>query len=330
MSSASRVLSDHPDVSQSMRRRVLAAVEELGYEPDFVARSLRSGDTLTVGFVLLDISSSLAGDLTLGAEIALRAGGYTLLVLNSEADPALEAEHIKLLERRRLDGALITLTDETESQTLSALRQLSMPWVLVDRETWDATTDASAVLVDHEKPMQEVVSRLVGLGHRTIGLVGGSQLIRPGREAVRVFVRTCSDRGALALVETGPQSAAHGFQSTNQLLDSHTPPTALISGSNEIFPGMLSAVRERGLIVPRDISLVTFDDLALLDLVDPPDRRGAASGPGLRPGRWRAPASSPRRWRARVRHGDEPLRTKSEHRPPAHRRRPFNVAALLA
>jgi LacI family transcriptional regulator len=253
-----------------MRRRVLAAVDRLGYEPDFLAQSLRSGDTLTIGFVLTDIANALAAELTLGAEVTLRASGYTMLVLNSESDPQLEAQHLRLLERRRVDGVLVTLTDESNPQTLRALHELSVPWVLVDRNIWDSSLTSSAVLVDHEQTMVAVVAHLADLGHRTIGLVGGSQLVRPGREAVRAFIAACSERGLLAIVDAGPRSPQHGYEATSKMLSAATRPTALISGSNELFPGVLRAVRERGLDVPGDISLVTFDDLPLLDLLDPP------------------------------------------------------------
>ena len=93
MSSVSRVLSGHHDVSADMRARVLATVEELGYEPDFLAQSLRRGATLSIGFVVGDISNPLFASLISGAESVLRAAGYSMLVMNSENDPGLDAAH---------------------------------------------------------------------------------------------------------------------------------------------------------------------------------------------------------------------------------------------
>jgi len=269
VSSASRVLSDHPDVSRAMRRRVLAAAAQLGYEQNFLAQSLRRGATLSVGFVVRDISSPLLAEIALGAETTLRAAGYSMLVLNSEADPTLDAAHIRLLERRRVDGLLISLADEADPDALAALRSLSVPWVLIDREV-AGVDGSSAVLADHELGMREVVAHLGALGHRTVGLAAGPLNVRPGREAVRAFRAACDEVGIEALAATGPFTAEHGYDAANRLLAGRPVPTALIAGSNQIFPGVLRAIREHGLRIPQDLSIATFDDLPLLGLLEPP------------------------------------------------------------
>ncbi len=269
VSSASRVLSDHPDVSPDMRRRVLAAVAQLDYEPDFLAQSLRRGATFSAGFIARDISSPLLAEIALGAETTLRAGGYSMLVLNSEADPTLDAEHIRLLERRRVDGLVISLADEGHPDALAALRTLSVPCVLIDRDIAEAI-GASAVLADHEGGMHAVVEHLAQLGHRAIGLAAGPVRVRPGREAARAFRASCAQLGVEPLVESGAFLAAHGYEAATRMLDAAAPPTALVSGSNQILPGVLQAIRERRLRIPRDVSLATFDDLPLLGLLEPP------------------------------------------------------------
>ena len=100
ISSVSRVLSGHPDVSAEMRDRVIAAVDELEYEPDFLAQSLRRGATLSVGYVVGDISNPLIATITSGAESVLRAAGYSMLLMNSENEAGLDTEHIKFFQAR--------------------------------------------------------------------------------------------------------------------------------------------------------------------------------------------------------------------------------------
>jgi LacI family transcriptional regulator, galactose operon repressor len=112
MSSVSRVLSGHPDVSPAMRERVMEAVERLGYEPDLLAQSLRRKATRSVGFVVGDISNPLLAEITLGAETTLREAGYSMLLTNSENDPALDASHVRLLMQRRVDGLMLSLASE--------------------------------------------------------------------------------------------------------------------------------------------------------------------------------------------------------------------------
>src|SRR5207237_6470398 len=104
MSSVSRVLSEHPDVSPAMRERVHAAVEQLGYKPDLLAQSLRRRETRSVGFVVSDVSNQLFAEIVKGAETALREAGYSMLLTNSDNDPELDACPVPLFALRLAAG----------------------------------------------------------------------------------------------------------------------------------------------------------------------------------------------------------------------------------
>src|SRR5258708_35513850 len=103
VSTVSRVVSNHPDVSPSMRERVLKAVQELGYEPDFLAQSLRKGATNSVGFVLSDITNPVVAHIVHGAEEVLRGAGYALMGMDSEDNPLLDTERIRFLHSIHID-----------------------------------------------------------------------------------------------------------------------------------------------------------------------------------------------------------------------------------
>src|SRR5215218_5814177 len=153
MSSVSRVLSNHPDVSAGMRVRVMAAVEELGYKPDLLAQSLRRRETLSVGFVVGDISNPLLAEIVMGSELALREAGYSMLLTSSLGDPELDVAHIRLFEQRRVDGLILSLADERHPPTLATLERSELPIVLVDREL-PASIEASRALSDHRAGMK--------------------------------------------------------------------------------------------------------------------------------------------------------------------------------
>ena len=192
ISSVSRVLSGHPDVSEKMRKRVMAAVAELEYEPDFLAQSLRRGQTLSIGFVLADISNPLLADIVLGAETELRNAGYSLLLMNSENLPELDVRSIRFFQTRRVDGMLLSIVGETEPELVAAMEQVKVPIVLVDREV--NVEAASSVRNDHASGMTAAVRHLLELGHRRIAMIGGSKDTFPGRErerALRASVEAC-------------------------------------------------------------------------------------------------------------------------------------------
>jgi LacI family transcriptional regulator len=253
-----------------MRNRVLDAVAAVGYEPNLLARSLRSGPTKTVGIVLSDISNPLTAQIALGAERAAQAAGYTVLLTNSTNRSDLDASHIRLLRQRRADGLILQLADDRDSEAASLLSADGVPLVFVDRST-EQVPRASAVISDHAVGMAAAVVHLISLGHRHIALVNGSVSVRPARERAAALRRASKERkDVTATVRSGDFGAEHGLRATLDLLQGPEPPTAIIAGGNQIFVGVLQAIRKLHLRLPQDVSLVTCDDVPLAKLFDPP------------------------------------------------------------
>lgn len=271
LSSVSRVLSGHPDVSPAMRRRVLAAVDELDYEPDFLAQSLRRGATQSVGFVIGDISNPLMADITAGAEQALRQADYSMLLMNSEGQPDLDASHVRFLLARRVDGLILSLATEHDPQTAEQLARTDVPIVAIDRDL-EPGTKASVVQSDHAAGMQQAVDHLADLGHRRIALISGSLDIRPGRERLEAVRMAMARRGiADGFLMTGgslDESRVEG--ETSDLLKRSEPPTAIIVGGNQLLAGCLRAIRARGVRIGTGLSLITCDEVPLVEFHDPP------------------------------------------------------------
>lgn len=269
VSSVSRVLSGHPDVSEAMRARVLEAVAALGYEPDLLARGLRQGVTRTIGFVVSDIGNPLLADIASGAETALRAAGYSMLLTDSESDSAADARHVQLLGQRRVDGLMLSLTKEDDPQVLAQLAAEERPYVLIDREL--AGGGGSAVLSDHRSGMRDAVSMLLALGHRRLGLVLGPRL-RFTRERLAGVEEAHRDRELAPdlIVHEGPLDERHGRGGMAAMLEDPRPPTAVIAGGNQLLAGALAELHARRLTLPRDLSLVSCDDVALARLLRPP------------------------------------------------------------
>ncbi len=271
MSSVSRVLSGHPDVSPAMRQRVLEAVERIGYQPNMLAQSLRRQETLSVGFVVRDISNPLMSEIVKAAETRLRESGYTMLLTNSESDAALDAAHIGLFEQRRVDGLILSLTSETHPGTIRLLEHLDIPCVIVDRDL-PATVKVSRVLYNHQMGVREATAHLLDLGHRRIGLITGAP-VRPSRERRTAFEAEFAERGltkSFTIVDAGEFGAEQGERAMAELLDAPDRPTAVIVGANQMIPGALHAIIDRGLELPRDLSLVSCDDIVVTEFYRPP------------------------------------------------------------
>jgi LacI family transcriptional regulator len=271
MSSVSRVLSGHPDVSPMMRARVLATVENLAYKPNILAQSLRRQETMSVGFVVRDISNPLMAEIVKAAETRLREAGYAMLLTNSESVSDLDAAHIRLFEQRQVDGLILSLTSETHEDTNLLLEQLDIPCVVVDRDL-PASVRVSRVLYDHQTGVRTAVEHLLDLGHRNIGLILGAP-VRPSRERRIGFETAFANRGlpsTYRIVEAGEFAAESGERAVAELLDAADPPTAIVVGSNQMIPGAVRALAARDLELPRDLSLVGCDDIILAELYRPP------------------------------------------------------------
>ena len=265
----SRVAGGSTRVAEETRARVLAAMAEVGYQPNVAARAMRTNKTKTIGFLMPDIANPVFSKVALGAQSVLGPAGYTLFALSSNRSPAQEVEYIHAVRQRQMDGLIVTLADESSTPTLDELRRMRVPVVLLDR---DVDVGADVVFSDHIGSMETIVGHLVALGHRRIGLVGASEKIRPGRERVRGFRQALAAAGIAVddwLIRAGMQSAEHGSAETHDLLTGAVPPTALIAAGSDIFYGAMRAVRQLRLEIPRDLSFVGADDLLLSEVIGP-------------------------------------------------------------
>ena len=270
MSSVSRVLSGHPDVSPGMRDAVNAAVHELGYRPDLLAQGLRLRKTLTVGFTVSDIGNPVLASAVTGAERRLRQAGYSLLLTNSEGEAELDAENIRLLQQRRVDGLILSLAEEHHPLTVEVLRQIEVPVVLLDRDI-PQEVHASRVCFNHRHGMFNAARHLIELGHRELAFISGGPQ-GPARER-RLGVEdaiAASSTGSRYVLYEGEFSVSHGERATHHILDNQTKATAIIAGGNLLMQGALRALRDRGVRVGADISFVGCDDVGIAELHTPP------------------------------------------------------------
>jgi LacI family transcriptional regulator len=269
ISSVSRVLTEHPDVSEEMRERVMAAVEHVGYKPDLLAQGLRRQRTMSVGFVASHIGNPVLAETVTGAERVLRASGYSLLVTDSEGDPELDADNVDVLEQRRVDGMLLSLSDESDEPLARMLASFETPFVLVDRNPPPGLSGALSVAFDHRAGMHEAADHLWKLGHRRAALISGGPR-RPAAERRAGVEEVFRSGGGIVEVAEGPFTVEHGAEAVAVLLAGPTPPTAIVAGGNLLMIGALRALRERGLRLGTDVSFVGCDDVAVAELHEPP------------------------------------------------------------
>ena len=270
LSSVSRVLSKHPDVSEKMRARVLQAAAELDYEPDYLAQSLRLGSTMTVGFTVRDISNPIFAGIAKGAETALRQRGYSMLMADSEGDPDVELSHLTLFKRRRVDGYILSLASEIHGPTFAALTTLGRPMVVVDRDV--PSLNVGVVLCDHYLGARDAVSHLLALGHTRIAFISGEERLRATRERLRGYRDAHAAAGVKVdekLLSQGRYAEEYGSDAAEAALKMARPPTGIFAGGLQLSIGALSALRARNLTLGSGFGFVACDALPIMRVLEP-------------------------------------------------------------
>jgi LacI family transcriptional regulator len=267
---ASRALNGKPFVKDDVRERVLAASATLGYRPDVAARSMRTGTTGAVGLVVSDISNPLFASIALAADQALGPAGIALMVANSANDVGHERELLAAFRQRRLDGLMLAAADECADGLAGRIASFQAA-VLLDREVPGASSDC--VLSDHSGGFALAMRHLAGLGHRRIAIVAGTTAQRGSR------VRLMTYRGELASLGLdddprlrceGAMTVEDGYRAVGELLALDDPPTAIVAANNQLFAGVFSAIRDLGIRVPDELSLVACEETELTSLHNPP------------------------------------------------------------
>ncbi|MBI1881186.1 MAG: LacI family DNA-binding transcriptional regulator [Chloroflexi bacterium] len=272
LSTVSRALNKSGYVSQDTQRRVDEAVAELGYQPNWMARSLKGKPSRLIGLIMPDVSSSYDNTIIQLVCNTLHAHNYELILCLSNEDPAIDLGYLKILQEKRVAGLIyIYPAGGSNSAFVRELASQGMPIIELNRRREEDLLDA--VLADNVQGAYQITKYLIELGHRRIGLVLGETELTTGKNRLTGYRRALDDHGIAIdplLICIGSFSRQHGERGTRQLLQLTERPTAILAGSNRILMGMLGALRQEGLRIPDDVSVATFNDTEWLSFLTPP------------------------------------------------------------
>ena len=244
-----------------------AAIRELGYRPNRVARSLRRQYTDTIGVVVSDIENPHFTQAVRVIEDAAFGQGYRVLLCNTDETPAKQSSYLEMLAAERVLGVVLAPADPNDP-TITQLLDLDIPIVAFDREAADPRADA--VTADNVTAGRRATDYLLECGHTGIGFVAGRPDIQTGIDRLRGYELAMAQRGCAAYSVTGMFRMQEAQTATMQLLDEHPELTAIVVGNNLMTVGTLRTLKVAGRNVPVDVSLVQIDDPFWAELVEPP------------------------------------------------------------
>lgn len=265
----SHVINETRYVSDELRARVLAAMEELNYRPNVLARGLRRGETKTIGLVVPDNSNPFFAEVTRIVEDIGFENGYSVILCNSDGNLEKEAAYVNVLIAKQVDG-VIFIAAGSKYEHLHELATAGIPVVVADRDI--PQTLADVVLVDNEQGGYDATRYLLSLGHRRIACIAGPSDLTPSADRVHGYRRALGEFGVPIeekWIVPGDFRYQGGEAAIAELLRLDEPPSAVFACNDVMAIGALRAVRSAGLQVPGDVSIVGFDDIPLASAVSP-------------------------------------------------------------
>jgi LacI family transcriptional regulator len=265
----SRVVNNSGYVSEETRARVEAAIADMGYVPNVLARSLRSRRTDTLALILTDISNPFWTTVVRGVEDAASNAGFNVILCNTDESEAEQDKYLRVLLQKQVDGVLL-VPARSALEPIQFVQSQDTPVVVLDRLIPDVQADT--VHCDSEGGAHQLTRLLLSLGHRRIAVLSGPQGVSTAEDRVAGYQRALKEAGLdvdPALVYYGQFSLESGYTMTQRVLAATPRPSGLFAGNNFIAIGALRALRDAGLQVPEDLALVGFDDLPADLVVDP-------------------------------------------------------------
>lgn len=269
VATVSYVLNDNRYVSPELRSRVEEAIEELGYRPNLVARSLRQSRTKTIGLIVPDNSNPFFAEIAKGVEDAGFDAGYSVILCNSNAMPERELAYLEVLRSKQVDG-IIFIATTAEIRHIRPLVEGGIPAVTFYRESSDM--DVDRFFIDNDEAGYLATSHLVELGHQQIACIQPASPVTPSALRVTGFKRALERHGLgpdETLMPRGDNLISGGWRAANLLLESSKPFTAVFASNDAMAIGCIRALRDRGIHVPEDVSVVGVDDIMLASIIEP-------------------------------------------------------------
>lgn len=257
----SRVINDSPNVKEETRERVKEVIDRMGFVGNRSARSLVSGKSHVIGLLIPDLGTAYIGEIIRGIDLEMESANYNLMLYTTHRRETKESGYISSLIQSGVDGVILILP-RNPAKFLEKLRSLNFPYVLVDHQGIDDR--GPAVGATNYQGGFDATEYLISQGHRQIAFITGSMDLGCSQERLNGY-QDAMKKHNLAVesgwVVEGDFEQTTGYEGANKLMSLPNRPTAIFASNDMMAFGVMNAVRDQGLKIPGDISVVGFDDI---------------------------------------------------------------------
>lgn len=265
----SRTINGSDKVTPETAERVRKAIEELKFYPDTNARALGSGRSSLYGLIISDITNPFFPELVKSFEDIAVQHGQEVLIANTNYDPHRMEVCVSRMLQRKVDGVAI-MTSEIAEHLIDEFNSRRIPMAFLDTAT--PQKGISNILVDYAVGIDAAVEHLTNLGHKAISFISGPISLTSARIRKRAFINSLKHSGIKLeahFIEQGNHRTDGGHEAMSRLLDHKVRPTAVLASNDMTAIGAMGAIFERGLSIPKDISIIGFDDIELSAFTQP-------------------------------------------------------------
>jgi len=269
-STVSRALAESPLVKEETRERIKQLAKEMGYSPHALARSLVTRRTQTVGVVVTTIADPFVSEIVRGLEETGQNHGYTIILCNSNAEPRRELAAVKALREKRVDGIIVTAS-RVGDLYLPLLEDFGVPIVLINNQ--QTGKYVYSIGTDDLRGGQIATEHLLSLGHTRIAYIASPNNVNSSQARMNGYRMALESHGIAldpALLADGDGRPAAAMEATTRLLSQDAHPTAIFCYNDMTAIGTIRALKRMGIRVPDDISVVGYDDIPIVEYLDPP------------------------------------------------------------
>jgi DNA-binding LacI/PurR family transcriptional regulator len=267
----SRVLNNHPYVTDDVRARVLEAIRKLDYQPNRAARRLRANSSDILGLIIPDIQNPFFLSMVRGVEDMAYLHGMNVILCNTDDNPDRQEVYLRVLQAEQAAGLLVVPTLPSDGPLLASVREAGMPVVLLDRET--EGLEADIVKSDNVRGAYLGTKHLLTLGYRRVAIIAGTQNLTPGFERLQGSLAALAEQRLEkddSLVKIGNFKIDSGYKLAHELMTSAIPPDAIFACNIMMTLGVLRALHELDIRIPEQVALVGFDDMPWAEDLLPP------------------------------------------------------------
>ncbi|MFY4774560.1 catabolite control protein A [Metabacillus sp. RGM 3146] len=270
MATVSRVVNGNPNVKPTTRKKVLEAIERLGYRPNAVARGLASKKTTTVGVIIPDISSTFYSELARGIEDIATMYKYNIILSNSDQNQDKELHLLNTMLGKQVDG-LLFMSGNITKELVEEFKRSPVPIVLA--ASLDMEEETASVNINYEQGAFDAVTMFAEKGHKRIAYVSG-----PMEEPINKYKKLEGYKRALEqaglewnedLIFEGDYTYDSGIEAFEKLEELQDRPTAVFVGTDEMALGVIHAAQDKGYQIPNDLEVIGFDNTRLATMVRP-------------------------------------------------------------